>query len=137
MHTWYNNRGREAQVLKISANAQMYSRDAPVFDLEQIADDTVGGAALHKVLAGGKKALRVGRTVLPHDVVLQGHLRVPPNLMERHSVRHQLDQATVRPCHYDLQWPKPQLFHLLLTPDSLKGEKKGKLVSHCLKTDAP
>lgn len=55
----------------------------PVFNLQQVADETVAGAALHKVALGGEEGLVGVAAMLLQEVVQQRQLALLPHLEQR------------------------------------------------------
>lgn len=61
---------------------------SPVFDLQQVADQAVAGAALHKVPLSAQELLSGGSTVLLQEVVQQRQLALFPHLKVQQNQRH-------------------------------------------------
>ena len=95
----------------------------PVFNLQQVADEAVAGAALDEVLLGGEESLAVGRAELVHEVLEQRQLAVLLDLVQRDSVHHRLDHPAVVARHHDLVGVDPQR-HVLLHPQILHRENR-------------
>lgn len=102
--------------------------DPPIFDLEEIADDTVCCATLNEIALSGEETLGVGRAVFPDDVVTQGEFGVTTNLVQGHRVRHQLNQPTIRRSGDDAQRSQPQI-HPVDLPYSLEEKEHGIMAS--------
>ena len=111
----------------------------PVFNLQQVADEAVAGAALDEVLLGGEESLAVGRAELVHEVLEQRQLAVLLDLVQRHGVHHRLDHPAVVARHHDLVGVDPQR-HVLLHPqilhreDRLREREKNVLFNDALNT---
>ena len=66
-----------------------------IFYLEQVGDNAVSGAALHKVPLSCKELFRVELTKLLEEVFQQRHLAVLLDLVKRDGVEHRLYEPTV------------------------------------------
>ena len=73
----------------------------PVLDLDQVADERVGGDALDEIALRRQVGLRIGRAVLAQKVLEQRHARVLLDLVQRHRVQDRLDHPRVVRQHQD------------------------------------
>lgn len=58
---------------------------SPVFDLQQVADEAVAGAALHEVPLSGEEGLCGEAAVFLQEVVKQRQLTLLPHLEDTHT----------------------------------------------------
>lgn len=110
----------------VCEQAELRPRDvilSPVFDLQQVTDEAVPGAALDKVPLSRQEGLGGRSTVLLQEVVQQRQLALLLHLMEGNGVHHGLNHPAVRRQHKDLIGLYPEGDALLL-PDRLQGGDK-------------
>lgn len=94
---------------------------SPVFDLQQVTNEAVPGAALHEVPLSGQEGLGGRSAVFLQKVVQQRQLALLLHLVEGYGVHHGLDHPAVRRQHQDLVGLYPERNALLL-PDRLHQE---------------
>lgn len=91
---------------------------SPVFNLQQVADETVACTTLHKVALCSEEGLCSVVAMLLQEVVEQRELTLLLHLMNGHGINHWLNHATIRGDDQDLIGLNPQRNTLLL-PDRL------------------
>lgn len=96
---------------------------SPVFDLQQVTDEAVSGAALDEVPLSGQEGLGGRSSVFLQEVVEQRQLALFLHLVEGHGVHHRLDHPAVRRQHQDLIGFYPEGDTLLL-PDRLQEDEE-------------
>lgn len=68
---------------------------SPVFDLQQVADETVSGTALDEVPLSGQEGLGGRSSVILQEVVEQRQLALFLHLVEGYCVHHGLNHPAV------------------------------------------
>lgn len=86
----------------------------PVFDLKQVANQTVGGHGADKVAASHLEFLSVFVAVRLNEIFIEANVRLTSELVSRFGVRNTFNHATAGRSGYDTIRKKEKIqIHLL------------------------